>query len=393
MAAMGLGPRVGIAVSGGGDSVALMHLAARRGGHALRVATVDHGLRPEAAEEARGVAAAAAALGLPHDTLRPPAPPRPVQAELREARRALLAGWAGGHGLSAVLTGHTLDDQAETVLMRLARGGGAEALAGIPAAPADSPFRRPLLGIARADLRGWLRAEGIGWAEDPSNDDTAFERVRVRRALGSLGPDAPSAAMLARTARRMGEAAEALDWAAAGLAREAVVLSPIGDGSIDRAALAGVPREIARRVLLGVLRDVGRHPVRPREAALDRALDAAPGQGGAGLCLAGCRVRPAPTRLRVFRDPREAACRAVPLGGGPGAAVEWDRRWLVGARGGLVTSTLAAGLRRPPAAARAGIAELAWQSLPAIVEDGRARALHPAARPDDLVRYVRPGPH
>ena len=393
MAALEVGPRAGLAVSGGGDSVALMHLAARLGGRALRVATVDHGLRPAATAEVAAVAAAAAALGLPHETLRPPAPPRPVQAEMREARRALLTDWAGRHGLPVVLTGHTLDDQAETVLMRLSRGGGAEGLAGIPPAPAGSPFRRPLLGIGRAELRRWLRAEGIGWAEDPSNDDPAHERARVRAVLAALGPDAPSAAMLARTARRMGEAAAALDWAARGLARDAVVLSPAGDAAIDRAAIDAVPREVARRVLRIALAAVGRRPERPREAALDRALDAVPGLGGAGLVLAGCRVRPTERRLRVFREPREAARVVLALGGAEGPA-RWDRRWTVTSGVGTVTSTLAAGLRRPVAAAEAGIADLAWQSLPALVSGGAARPLFPGGGatllPCDLFAPARP---
>ena len=396
MAAMGLGPRVGVAVSGGGDSMALMHLAARLGKRALHVATVDHRLRPGAAGEAAAVAAAAAALGLPHETLRPPAPPRPVQAEMRAARRALLTAWAAREGLSAVLTGHTMDDQAETVLMRLARGCGAEGLAAIPAAPDGSPFRRPLLGIARAELRAWLRAQGIGWTDDPSNVDPAHERARVRAALAALGADAPPAAMLARTARRMGEAAAALDWAAAGLARGAVVLSPAGDAAIDRAAIEAAPRELVRRVLRAALATVGRRSERPTEAALDRVLDAIPRQGGTGLVLAGCRVRPTERRLRVFREPREAA-RAAPVRVAAAGTTEWDRRWAVdgGAGGGTVTSTLAAGLRRPPEAAQAGIADLAWQSLPALVSGAAARPLYPDGGAT-LLRcdlFASPGPH
>ena len=364
-------------MSGGGDSTALLHLAARHGGHDWHVATVDHGLRAAAAEEAARVAAAAAALGLPHETLRPPAPPPPVQARLREARRALLTDWAARRGLTEILTGHTRDDQAETVLMRLSRGGGAEALAAIPAAPSGSPFRRPLLDVSRADLRDWLAARGIGWDEDPSNDDPTHERVRVRAALAALGPDAPPSSMLARTARRMADASRALDWAAAAAARDVAVLSPAGDAAIDRAGIEAVPREIARRILRAAIAAVGRREVRPREAALDRILDAAPGQGGAGLALAGCRLRLTERRLRVFRDPREAARATLPLGAGAARGVDWDRRWRVSGQGELVTSTLAAGLRRPAEMAEAGIADLAWQSLPAIVSGGSARALFP----------------
>lgn len=399
MAAMDLGPRVGIAVSGGGDSVALMHLAAGLGGRELRVATVDHGLRPEAALEAARVAAAAAALGLPHETLRPSAPLRPVQAETREARRALLVDWAGRHGMREVLMGHNLDDQAETVLMRLARGGGTEALAGIPAVPPDAIFRRPLLAVRRGDLRGWLRARGIDWIEDPSNDDELFERARIRRVLAALRADAPAAEMLARTARRMGDAAEALEWSARHVMTTAATFSSDRVGALDRAAIAAVPREVARRVLRITLAEIRGCDVRPREAALDGVLDAEPGQGGAGLVVEGCRVRLTPKCLRVFRDPREAALVQVPLSGIGRRFVRWDRKWLVRGKSGHVTSTRAAGLRRPRAVADAGITDLAWQSLPAIVGDGMPRALFPPSGKSEGADLVRTpfggssGPH
>ncbi len=384
----GLGPGIGIAASGGGDSTALLHLAAGSGATGLRVATVDHGLRPAAAEEARAVAAAAAALGLPHETLRPAAPLRPVQADLRAARRSLLLDWAARRGLRHVLTGHTLDDQAETVLMRLARGGGAEGLSGIPAAP-DGPFRRPLLGIARADLRDWLRARGVDWIEDPSNEDAAFERARIRRALAALGPDAPPAAMLARTARRMGEAAEALDWAAGRLLAEVATASPAGDLALERGAILAAPPEIARRALRLALGRVRGRRVHPAEAALDRALGAAPGQGGAGLVVAGCRLRLTSRRLRVFRDPAQAAEDAAPLPAG--SPRDWDGRWRVfSAAGGRVMSARAAGLPRPEGARAARIADLAWQGVPALVGDGPARALFGTGREDEGARLLPP---
>ncbi len=365
-----------------------MHLAAGLGRPGLRVATVDHGLRPAAAAEAAAVAAAAAALGLPHETLRPAPPPRPVQADLRAARRSLLADWAARRGLRHVLTGHTMDDQAETVLMRLARGGGAEGLAGIPAAP-DGPFRRPLLGIARADLRDWLRARDIAWIEDPSNEDTAFERVRVRRALAVLGDDALPAAMLARTARRMGEAAEALDWAVGRVLADAASTSPAGDMALDRAAILAAPREIARRALRRALARVRGRKVHPAEAALDRVLRAAPGQGGAGLVISGCRLRLTPRRLRVFRDPAQAEEEAVALAAG--SARDWDGRWRVHASaGGRVVSARAAGLARPQAAKAAGIADLAWQGVPALLGDGPPRALFGTDREDEGARLLLP---
>ncbi|WP_114967069.1 tRNA lysidine(34) synthetase TilS, partial [Alkalilacustris brevis] len=183
-------PGLGVAVSGGGDSVALLLLvadwAAARGVR-LRAVTVDHGLREGAAQEAEAVARLCAELGIGHDILRWQGwdGQGNLQDAARRARQGLIAGWARDHGLAAVALGHTRDDQAETVLMRLARGAGVDGLSGM------APLRlavglawlRPLLDVGRAELRALLRARGVPWAEDPSNEDARFQRVRARRAL------------------------------------------------------------------------------------------------------------------------------------------------------------------------------------------------------------------
>jgi len=189
-----------VAVSGGGDSLALMHLAADwAGGAPLAAVTVDHGLRPESAAEAREVARAAGALGLRHETLlwRGWDGHGNLQAAARDARHALIAEWARTEGRGTVLLGHTRDDQAETVLMALARAAGPDGLSAMQAAceARGVLWLRPLLGVGREELRAELRRRGAAWAEDASNADPRFERVRARRALRALAPvgiDAPA---------------------------------------------------------------------------------------------------------------------------------------------------------------------------------------------------------
>jgi len=184
IAALPPGP-LGVAISGGGDSTALLLLlhAARR---AVLAVTVDHGLRPESAAEAAAVGALCAARGIPHDTLVWAEGPESgnLQARARQARRRLIADWARGRGIGDVALGHTLDDQAETVLLRLARGSGVDGLAAMAAVAEGDGVRwhRPLLGIGRGALRDWLRGEGVAWIDDPSNEDPRFDRVRVRAA-------------------------------------------------------------------------------------------------------------------------------------------------------------------------------------------------------------------
>lgn len=187
-------PTIVIAVSGGSDSTALMMLARESlGPDRLIVATVDHGLRPEAAAEAAATGLQCRALGMRHHTLHwhGAKPGHGVQAAARKARMSLLAGFAVESGARVVLTGHTADDQAETVLMRRARGDGI-GLAGIAPATLFQRkvwFTRPLIGLRRSALRTFLRQRDTGWIDDPSNDNDAYERVRMRKRLASTNKD------------------------------------------------------------------------------------------------------------------------------------------------------------------------------------------------------------
>jgi tRNA(Ile)-lysidine synthetase-like protein len=214
---------VAIAVSGGSDSVALMALARawsqRRGGPELTALTVDHRLRPASAAEAVEVAGWAGRMGLTHHTLVWDGlkPDHGIQEAARQARYGLLVHWCRANGADAVALAHTLEDQAETVLMRLARGSGVDGLSGMSAVSQleGVALLRPLLAIRKARLQATLEALDQPWIEDPSNRDERFERVRVRRALGVLEELGVTAEAIGRSAGRLGSARAALDEAAA----------------------------------------------------------------------------------------------------------------------------------------------------------------------------------
>lgn len=391
-------PPFALAVSGGVDSMALAVLAAAwranqgLASDAVTVLTVDHGLRPEAAAEAAQVGAWAAALGLRHVTLRPcePAPARNVQAAARALRFALLAEWAARHSVADAMLAHHRDDQAETLLLRLARGSGVDglgAMAGVAwwRGPDGAPLRvlRPLLGFAKARLAATLRAAGQPWIEDPSNADPRYARVRLRRLMPVLAGEGLTPARLAATAARMARARAALDAAAEALLGRAARFDPAGFATLDRDALAGAPAEIGLRALVAVLGAVGGGPYRPRmerTEALHRALTgggaardavAAAGLGG-GRTLAGCRIVPAPgapNRVLVVREPARLA---APLPLAPGGRGLWDSRFAVALAAGLAPAGDLAGFRV------GGLGAEGWRRVRALLDP--PAAIPPAAR-------------
>jgi len=329
------GGRVGVAVSGGGDSVALLHLAkdwAQHRGTTIFAATVDHGLRPEAAAEAAAVSQVCGMLGISHDVLhwRDWDGQGNLQAKARDARRRLLSGWVKANGLTAVLLGHTADDQAETVVMRLARGSGVDGLCGMDCASRDGVFLRPLLGISRAQLRDWLRARDITWIEDPSNDDPRFDRVRARRMLADLAPLGLTAARLTETAAHMARARATLrraaaDWTAAHVRAEG------GDLVFDAESLHLDRSDTEGRVLAAAVQWIGSAPYRPRHEALTDAATAV--LRGDVRTLGGVRMQPeADGRVRLMRE-AAAAAGPIPMIAAPEAGMVWDGRWLVTCKG------------------------------------------------------------
>ena len=265
-----------VAVSGGPDSLALVLLAARwaeDNGHTVTALTVDHGLRLESAAEARQVADWLGGRGLAHEILRwrGAKPTTAVQATAREARYRLLVRWCRRNRAGDLLVGHQLEDQAETLLMRLARGSGLDGLAAMaPLSRLDGVrLVRPLLAIPKARLRATLEALGQPWIEDPSNLDPAFLRTRAGRALALLSADRLAPGRLGVTAARLARARAALDAITDDFVAGAVTVMSAGFALIDLSAMFGAPDEIALRGLARTLTCISGADAPPRLERLE----------------------------------------------------------------------------------------------------------------------------
>lgn len=314
-------PALGVAVSGGGDSIALLHIVRDWScGRRILVATVDHGLRPESAEEAAQVHRIAKSMGLRHVTLlwRRDTDTGNLMASARDARLRLLSGWAQRNNLAAIALGHTADDQAETLMMRLSRGSGIDGLAAMAEWRDAFGVRwlRPMLGASRAELRDWLRARDIGWLEDPSNEREEFERIRIRKAIAAMDLDIGA---LARAAAHIGEARDALSHYAALAADDAIIRN--GSLILPRRPFSDAPPEIRRRLLVAGCRWVTGADYPPRRATVLHALQAA--AAGSRVTLDGTLIEPSGDRIRLYREP--AAAQRAPAAQGD----EWDNRWRI----------------------------------------------------------------
>ena len=302
--------RLGLAVSGGPDSLALLLLARTAFPGQVYAATVDHGLRPESPGEARFVAGICETLGVPHAILSAGRPPEgaSVQARARALRYRLLADWADAAGLSHVATAHHADDQAETLLMRLARGSGLPGLAGIRAQRmlrenSEARLVRPLLDWRRAELVSLVEQAGLTAVDDPSNREARFDRTRFRTLLAASGELDP--ARLAEAALHLADCEAALAWAA-----EAAWSLRAVRGAELEIDVSGLPREIARRLARRAIETIrGERGIGGewREDGLDRLLDTLASGGRATLagilCSGGAawRFRPAPPRRERSR--------------------------------------------------------------------------------------------
>ena len=311
--ALGAEARLGLAVSGGPDSLALLLLAAAARPGLIQVATVDHDLRPESGTEAEMVGEICKKLGLPHGILTinwKEKPETALQEQARNQRYRLLSVWAKERRLAGVMTGHHLDDQVETFLMRLQRGSGIKGLAAmrrlVPMPGSNIPLIRPLLGWRRSELEEICAASGIEPARDPSNEDEHFERVRVRRRLAGLpGFDVKA---VGKSLAHLTQADAALHWAASEEWRRAV---QVDDGQIVYRP-DGRPLEISRRITsraISSLASEGRG-AELRGPELDRVLAALRSGRKATLrgvlCTGGeeWRFVPAPNRTRRGNNSR-----------------------------------------------------------------------------------------
>jgi len=310
---------VGVAVSGGSDSVALLlALCKIIPAKNLKAVTVDHGLRSEAASEAEWVSQLCLTMGVDHNTLKVNnlALGPNLQARARNVRYSLLAKW--GQNCDVICLGHSQTDVAETFLMRLSRGSGVDGLASMAS---DWDYQglswaRPFLGLSREELRHYLKANNQGWCDDPSNDDLKYKRVQIRQSQNQLDQLGLSTSRLAKTANRMSDVREALAFALKNI-RPQLLQNDFGDVLLDRIKLAEIPTEFSERILAEALCWVGQQSYRPRNLSLRRAIVTKITRS-----LHGCVVIPQPdnflriTREYKFVESEEVSCPAV-----------WDGRY------------------------------------------------------------------
>jgi tRNA(Ile)-lysidine synthase len=326
---------IALAVSGGPDSTALMLLARRwqatRPDLALTVLTVDHGLRAEAAGEAATVAALARSLGLSVRVLtRSPEPgTTAVQERARDDRYRLLQDAGRAAGVDAIATGHTRDDQAETLLMRLARGSGVDGLAAM--APVTTvhglPVLRPLLSVPKARLIATLKAAGVAWIEDPSNHNPSSERGRLRTAAPALAAAGLAPEALSLSARRLGRARAALEAACDAQIETQVSAHSTGYASMPRSVFAGLSDEIALRVLARLVAALGAPEQQPKLTKLEALLMRAREQMNFAATLSGALIRADTRELCAFREVGRKGLPDITLW--PGESCRWDRRFAI----------------------------------------------------------------
>jgi len=306
--------KLAVAVSGGGDSMACLDLmiwTGREIGFVVEAVTLDHGLRREAADEIALVAAFCASCGVSHSVLTWGWDGTGnLQAAARGARYGLIGAWAVERGVDCVALGHTKDDVAETFLMRLARQAGVDGLAQMEHLFEREGVQwvRPLLAFGRTDLRTYLTRHGVGWAEDASNEDATFERVKARQVLRELAPLGIDTETLANVARNISVAKATLN----AVLRETVchyVREDRGDLILPSDLPEDgrlIPMEIMDRLRRAAIRWVGGGDYAPRSQAmaeLDIGL-----QESTVRTLGGCVLtRTDATRVseRRFRITRE----------------------------------------------------------------------------------------
>jgi tRNA(Ile)-lysidine synthase len=380
---------VGLAVSGGADSLALMLLAERwrsqrAVGPALWVFTVDHGLRPTSAAEAGFVAATARRLGLQYRILHwdGPKPTTGVEEAAREARYRLLLQAAEEVGASDLLTAHHRDDQVETVLMRLGRGsglGGLAAMRGERALGGGVTLRRPLLGVPKARLAATVAAAGLTPVEDESNADRRFARARLRSLTTDLTAAGVDAAGVARSAVRLARADDALEHYVDELLDHIAVFDRFAVATIDRAGFGVAPVEVRLRALARIVGGVGGSDWPPPRGERLEALEQAIVTGGRfKRTLAGTVILASDEVVTICREGGRRALPHLPVSAGDSGI--WDGRFAFrikdGPEGGLSIGPLGEPGRRSLGLKNSSPAALA--TLPALRLDADIVAVPPA---------------
>ncbi len=337
-----VGDKVGVALSGGGDSVALLHLCLKAQ-IPVEAVTVDHRLRNESAAEARAMAMACKMLGIRHEVRvwQHGVVAGNLMDEARRARMGLIGSWARDRGIARVMLGHTRDDQAETMLMALARRSGIDGLSGMRRTWVEGgvQFLRPLMAAGRAELRDWLRSAGVGWIDDPTNEDDRFLRVRARKALVAMEPLGVTSEGLAAVAGHLAEVRLALEAQLAAAASE-VLRQEAGSVVVERAAFVALPAELQRKIVGAAMIWVSGADQPLRADGIGRVVAAI--CDGKDATLGGCRIRKGARILREMKAVAGTVCL-------PGA--QWDGRWRVTGPdlpGAEVRALGAAGLRQTP---------------------------------------------
>ena len=319
--------KVGVAVSGGGDSLGLLVLMTRWAalhGVDVHAATVNHNIRPAAVHEIEHVSKICQSLGCLHDTIQwsGPLDTGNLLNQAREARYALMAEWAESRKISDVAVGHTLNDQAETFLMRLARQAGVDGLSSMSSMweQHGCTFHRPLLKVEREELRRLLVEHGVQWCDDPTNDNSAFERTRARCALEALKPLGITARNLAAASDKIGDVrrhlyAEVLDVAMR------MVDFEMGDAVVNLNEYQTLNREVARRLLQNILKWIGGGDHVPRGSAVEAMLNAI--DNDVSMTLGGCYLTVESNCIRITREAQAVSGKSS----APGDI--WDGRWKV----------------------------------------------------------------
>ena len=358
--------RIGIAVSGGGDSVALLHLFSRwatQTGHAIAAVTVDHGLRPESRAEAEGVARLCQSLGVQHETLtwNMPEGSGNVAAAARSGRYAMMADWAKTNEIGGIALGHTIDDTAENFLMRLGRSAGIDGLAEM-----ESQFERngiwwsrPLWQQRREQLRTYLRCHQVEWVDDPSNDDPKYMRTLARRILpmlGELGIDADS---IHHSAFALRQAQNALSHYTCKEA-EKHVQQDGGDLIFPLRMEPPIPADVERRLTVAALQWVSSNPYPPRKVfagVLAAELDE-----HQRVTVAGCIAMKRKGHIRITREHNAVKDLKCPTD------QVWDSRWRLDGPhdSGLEIRALGIGVHALPDWRATGVARRSLMSSPAV---------------------------
>lgn len=333
-------PVIAVGVSGGADSMALALLLHRWlqgcGGRLLAI-TVDHALRPESPFEARKVADWLSAHGIAHRILRwnGVKPRTGIQEAARNARHHLLAEACAEQGILHLALAHHGDDQAETVLMRLARGSGIDGLAGMPMVrhARDVRIIRPLLGFTHERLRTTCEAAGQPWIEDPSNRDERYDRARLRSRADTLAPLGLTPERLMASAKRAGRSRQALDLATADLLAATIDLLPEGWLRMQLGPMHAVAPDIAHRALSCCLSTIGAQGYPPRDDAVQQLWNSLnSGNGFTHSTLASCRISLRRDCVVIMREP---AAVQGPLEICNPHPILWDNRFRIALREGI----------------------------------------------------------